>query len=139
MAAPAHKLALVWLSGEFAVCRLGPRAGVPAWAAARKGGFVSVTRTPEELSVICEAERVPARVRCTRGWRIGRIAGALPHDAVGVLSSVTGPLAVAGVSLFACATFDTDWLLVQETQITAATSALRRAGHKVRVASKPRA
>lgn len=138
MAASKHKLGIVWFDGELAVCRLGPHARMPGWIANGKAGFVAVTRTPDELSVICEATLVPARVRCIRGWRLGRIAGALPHDAVGVLASVAGPLADAGVSLFACATFDTDWLLVQDAQLSSATAALRGAGHTVRMASRPR-
>lgn len=121
---------LLWLPDEFAVCRLEADAPAPQWAG--NSGFCSVTRTADELSIICEARRVPEGVRCTRGWRLGRIEGALPHDAVGVLSSVVTPLAAARISVFACATFDTDYVLVQASQIGEATRALEGAGHAVR-------
>ncbi|HEY5552850.1 MAG TPA: ACT domain-containing protein, partial [Opitutaceae bacterium] len=115
---------VLWLEGEFAVCRLAADAAEPDWAKGA-GAFCSVTRTADELSVICEASRLPAGVRCTRGWRLGRVEGALPHDAVDVLASLVAPLAAAGVSVFACATFDTDYLLVQSAQFAAANRALR--------------
>ncbi|HUG12492.1 MAG TPA: ACT domain-containing protein [Opitutaceae bacterium] len=121
---------VLWLDGEFAICRLAASAVDPEWARA-DGSFCSITRTADELSIICKARRVPAGVRCTRGWRLARIAGALPPDAVGVLASLLTPLAAAGVSVFACATFDTDYLLVQENRTGDATRALEGAGHSV--------
>jgi hypothetical protein len=121
---------VLWLDGEFAVCRLAATAVEPEWARA-DGSFCSVTRTAGELSIICKARRVPAGVRCTRGWRLARIAGAQPHDAVGVLASLLTPLASAGISVFACATFETDYLLVQENRIGDASRALEGAGHSV--------
>jgi hypothetical protein len=121
---------VVWLDGEFADCRLAAGGAEPEWARG-DGSFCSVTRTAEELSIICKARRVPAGVRCTRGWRLARIAGTQPHDAVGVLASLLTPLAAAGVSVFACATFGTDYLLVQENRIGDASRALEGAGHSV--------
>jgi len=121
---------VLWLDGEFAICRLAAAAVEPEWARG-DGSFCSVTRTADELSIICKARRVPAGVRCTRGWRLARIAGVQPHDALGVLASLLAPLAAAGVSVFACATFDTDYLLVQENRIGDASRALEGAGHSV--------
>jgi hypothetical protein len=122
---------LIWLAGEYAICRLPPDAAVPAWATA-VGSFVSITRTTDELSVICDAAHVPAETKCTRGWRLGWLAGVFAHDMAGVLASVTTPLAAAGVGVFVCATFDTDYLLVRTPQIAGATRALISAGHMVR-------
>ncbi len=125
----AHRLTLVPLAGTFAVCRLDADSPAPAWAA---GEFVSVTRTAEELSVVCADEGVPDGVRCERGWRAWRLAGTFDlNTAVGVLASVTGPLAEAGVGLFAVSTFDTDYLLVKAENAARAAEALRRAGHTV--------
>jgi hypothetical protein len=124
-----HRLTLLPLDGAFAVCRLEPCAPVPAWTA---GEFVSVTRTAEELSVVCPEGVVPEGVRCERGWRAWRIAGTFDlNSAVGVLASVTAPLAEAGVGLFAVSTFDTDYLLVKAENADRAAEALRRAGHTV--------
>jgi hypothetical protein len=122
-------LTLVPLDGRYAVCRLDPGDPLPAWAAG--GPFVSVTRTDEELSVVCQQEAVPAGVRCERDWRCLRVAGTLDFALVGVLASLTGPLAEAGVSVFAVSTFDTDYLLVKEEKWEAAVAALRAFGHVV--------
>jgi uncharacterized protein len=116
--------------GEYAVCRLAPDAAVPAWAQA--GGFCSITRTADELSIICRAEAVPADVKHERGWRLLQLAGPFDFDAVGVLSSVLQPLAAAKVSSLAVATFDTDYLLVKAANLAPALAALRAAGHTVR-------
>jgi hypothetical protein len=78
---------------------------------------------------VCAAECVPAEVRCERGWRCLRVAGVIDFSVVGVLSSLTAPLAEAGVSVFAVSTFDTDYLLVKEVDFDRACAALRVHGH----------
>jgi putative acetyltransferase len=122
-------LTLTPLVGTFAVCRLGGDAPVPAWATA--GPFVSVTRTADELSVVCRQDAVPEGVPGERGWRCLRVAGPLPFSAVGVLASLTAALAEAGISVFAVSTFDTDYLLVKGADLVTAADALRRRGHTV--------
>ena len=124
---PAHHLTLVPLHGAYAVCRLAADVPVPDWAAG--GPFVSITRTAEELSVVCPETGVPEGTRCERGWRALRVAGALDFSLTGALASLLGPLADADVSAFALSTFDTDYLLVKEKDLPRAEQALRRAGH----------
>lgn len=119
---------LIVLPSAYAVCRLAADAPAPVWAA---GEFVSITRTADELSVVCRADAVPEGVRCERGWRCLRVAGTLDFGMVGVLASLLAPLAAAGVSVFAVSTFETDYLLVKEASLTTAVEALRRAGHTV--------
>jgi GNAT superfamily N-acetyltransferase len=121
---------LTVLDGVFAVCRLGGEASIPPWATA--GDFSSVSRTADELSVVCRQEAVPDGVLCERGWRCLRVAGTIPFTAVGVLAALTAPLADAGVSVFAISTFDTDYLLVKERDLAAAVAALHRRGYSVR-------
>jgi putative acetyltransferase len=120
---------LVALDGVFAVCRLGADASIPPWASA--GRFFSITRTADELSIVCRAADVPEGVVCERGYRCLRVAGTIPLSAVGVLASLTAPLSAAGISVFAVSTFDTDYLLVKEDNVEAALGALRRQGHAV--------
>jgi hypothetical protein len=120
-------LTLTLLPDSLAVCRLGPDEPVPGWAWA--GPLAAVVRTPDELSVVCAEAAVPAGVRCERGWRALRVAGPLDFSEVGVLAALVGPLADAGVSVFAVSTFDTDYLLVRAGQLPAAVAALTAAGH----------
>ncbi len=125
----AHRHTLTVLSVELAVCRLDPSAVVPEWA--WHGSFVSLTRTPEELSAICEVDAAPQDAHCVRGWRALRVEGPLPLDMVGVLASLTTTLAQAGVSVFTISTYDTDYLLVRLVELPRAIAALRQAGHRL--------
>ncbi len=117
---------LTLLPSRFAVCRLDAAAELPDWP---RGELVSVTRSREELSVVCEERGVPPGVRAETGWRALKVAGPLQFGATGVLSSLAGPLAAAKVSLFAVSTFDTDYLLVKEARLGEAVAALEAAGH----------
>ncbi|HQQ76558.1 MAG TPA: ACT domain-containing protein [Thermoanaerobaculia bacterium] len=117
--------------GTYAVCRLPASAAVPAWAGK---AFVSITRTAEELSIVCEERRLPEDVfgiefQIERGWVLLKLHGPFPLDAIGVLSSVAKPLAEAAISLFALSTFDTDYILVKRIHAKQAIAALTLAGH----------
>jgi RimJ/RimL family protein N-acetyltransferase len=128
-ASPNPQLALLEVVGRFAVCKLPPGYAIPDWATA--GDLFSVTLTPEELSVVCRQELVPAGTHAELDWRCLRVAGAMPFTLVGVMASLSGPVASAGVGVFAISTFDTDYLLVKDADFGAAVAALRRAGHSV--------
>ena len=125
----AHQLTLVPLDGTFAVCRLAPDAPLPSWVSRER--FVSITRTADELSLVCPQEVVPEGVRCEPGWRCFRVAGTLSFSLVAVLSGLLGPLANAGISVFVLSTFDTDYLLVKEAEYERAIDVLIQAGHRV--------
>ena len=127
---PFRWLTLALIPGGFAISRLGPEAKVPPWLPSR--GFVSVTRTEEELSIICDDAAVPRAVKASRGWRALKVDGPLPFDMCGVLSSITTPLAEAEVSVFAIATHDTDYVLVMADTLEKAVKALTKAGHRIR-------
>lgn len=120
---------LTWLPGRFAIGRLDPGAAVPPWAWA--GGFVSFARTPSELSVVCDEAVIPKGMNFEAGWHALIVDGPMDLSTVDVLASITGPLANAGVALFAVSTFETDYLLVREGEAAIAATALREAGHEV--------
>src|SRR6266516_3386563 len=70
MAASTRQLELTLLPDRFAVSRLAADAPIPGWAT--QGAFFSVTRTCDELSVVCELSRVPVGVQSQSGWRAFR-------------------------------------------------------------------
>ena len=123
-------LTLTLLEEHLAVCRLDAAAGVPAWATA--ASLFSVTRTADELSVVCPERLVPDDIGCEKGWRVYKLEGPFEFSEVGILSAVAVPLAEAGVGVFAVSTFDTDYVLVKEERVDLAASALRGWGHEVR-------
>jgi hypothetical protein len=118
------------LPGALAVCRLEPDADPPAWAWA-PGALSAVVRTAAELSVVCPEAAVPEGVRAEPGWRALAVAGPLDFGLTGVLAELAVPLAAARVSVFAIATYNTDYVLVRAAQVDEAVLALRAAGHRV--------
>ena len=124
------RLDLQLLPGRFAVCRLGPADPVPEWASA-PGTLMVLARTAQELSIVCDQRVVPEGVRAERGFRALVVSGPLPFDAIGILASITGVLAAAAIPLLAISTFDTDYVLVRDERVDAASRVLRAAGHTV--------
>ena len=123
-------LTLTLLPDVYAICRLESSAAVPAWALGATG-FVSITRTGDELSIVCAEASVPDGVQSARGWRCLCVAGPLDFALVGVLASLVAPLAAVGISIFAISTYDTDYLLIRQLDIAAALHELHVAGHIV--------
>ncbi|HKQ57812.1 MAG TPA: ACT domain-containing protein [Candidatus Eisenbacteria bacterium] len=110
---------------RLAICRYDAGAPFPAWAMHEDARFWSVTRTPDELSVVCDEDAVPPSCsRVESGWRALRLAGPIDLAETGVLASLAAPLASASVALFAISTFDTDYLLVREESLERAVAAL---------------
>lgn len=117
--------------GLLAVCRLPADAPVPPVPPGAHP-LHAVTRTPEELSIVCAEADVPDGAVADGGWRALTLAG--PFDLsteVGVLVRVLQPLADAGIGIFAVSTYDTDHVLVRGRHLESAVAALRGAGHTV--------
>lgn len=115
------------VEGEWAVCRLDPEEPVPVWATS--GRFVSITRAPRELSIVCPAHQAPPEVRAQAGWACLQLAGPFDFALTGILASFLQPLAEAQVPIFALSTYDTDWVLIPGAHLERALDALRAAGH----------
>lgn len=114
----------------LSIVRLPPGSAVPAWI--ERGSWHSVTRTPDECSVVCESRLVPAGVSRVGPWRALKVAGPLDFDLVGVLSRLASPLAAAGISIFVVSTYDTDYLLVRDEALDDAVARLEDEGVVVR-------
>lgn len=117
---------LTLLPDTFAICRLDADTAIPAWAIS--DSFFSITRTADELSIVCLQSLVPDGIRCKQDWRCFQLAGPIPFTTVGVLASLVQPLAEAGINVFAVSTFDTDYLLVKAANFKGAIDALRQQG-----------
>jgi uncharacterized protein len=115
------------LPGEFAICRLEPRAAIPGWASAA-GFFIAITRTEDELSIVCSETKVPGDVKSDRGWRCLKVEGPLDLSLTGILASLLRPLAEARINIFAISTYDTDYVLVKEEKLAQAKEALLQSG-----------
>jgi len=61
-----------------------------------------------------------------------RIAGTVDFATIGIIASLADPLARAQISIFVISTYDTDYLMVNESALEKAIKTLEAAGHKVR-------
>jgi len=113
----------------MAVCRFEPLAPLPDWI--DQPGFYSITRTAEELSVVCCEKGAPAGAESEIGWRCFQLLGPFNFSEVGIISSLTQLLTERGVSVFVISTFDTDYLMVKEKNLNKAIDALTAQGHQV--------
>ncbi|PLX92711.1 MAG: ACT domain-containing protein [Desulfuromonas sp.] len=123
-------LQLTLLEGLFAVHRLAPEAQLPQLLL--RQGFFAVTRTAEELSIVCSQDVEIASDRAERDWRCLKVEGPLDFSLTGIIAGISKSLSQAGISLFVISTFDTDYLLVRSQTLSAATTALVKAGYSIR-------
>jgi uncharacterized protein len=123
-------LELTLLPDSYAICRLDASLPEPGWMSAPTT-LLSVTRTADELSVLCDERVVPLEVNAERGWSCLRVRGPLDFALVGVIAAIARPLAEAGIALFVLSTYDTDYVLIRTPRREAAIAALRDAGHFV--------
>lgn len=104
-----------------------------------KGGFFSVTRTTEEVSVVGEAyELMPSSYEEKSTWRCIKIQGPMEHTLTGVMAALTAPLKVAKVPVFALSTWNTDYVLVPNEMLAEAVRALEKDGWRFLEGSKVR-
>ena len=141
------RLRLRVLHDEYCVIKLPAGARLPGWAVAglsqsstdQRGELFFVARTSEELSILCPVRHVPTagnnRVSIESGFRALVVEGPLPFEAVGILASLSGVLAEAGIPILAISTFDTDYLLIRELNLELAVSALAERGHQIEYVS----
>ena len=115
---------------RLAVCRLDAGSDIPSWLD-RSREFTSITRTTDELSIVCARDDVPQGVPMEGPWRALRVQGPIVMTLIGVVAALANPLADAGISIFAMSTFNTDYILVHEPDFVAAVDALTQAGHVV--------
>ena len=127
--AERHQLKFLRLQGPYAIVRLAPRAAIPAWAT--RGDFTSITRTGDELSIVCLAENLPGEIHSSERWQCFKLQGPFPFSQTGILLSFIAPLSSAGIPIFAISTFDTDYVLIPDEFADLALDAVQRAGHEM--------
>ena len=127
MVDPGRSLSL--MDSSFAICRLDKNAAIPTWA--YNGELFSITRTPDELSIVCPQTSVAEGTDCETGWRCLKVESPFEFDLTEAISSIAAPLAEADVGLFVVATQDSDYLMVKETDLERTVLVLSRNGHRV--------
>ena len=124
-----HALKFRWLPGPYAIVRLNPDAAVPVWAT--KGDFTSITRSADELSIVCPTDNLPKDIDPSPPWICLKLEGPFAFSQPGILLSFIEPLSRNGMPIFAISTHDTDYVLIQEEFAGVALDTLREAGHEL--------
>nr|WP_077864442.1 ACT domain-containing protein [Clostridium saccharobutylicum] len=106
---------LMCLKEKYGVCRLDNAEVIPLWA--QNSSFFSITKTSDELSIVCAENDIPSDIKCEKDWRILKVEGPLDFSLIGILSSISTILAQKGISIFAIPTYDTDYILVKNKDI----------------------
>ena len=123
------RLNLKVLDYTFAICRLPSTAKVPDWP--YQGSFYSITKTLDELSIVCSQQFVTDMEKVDKDWKIIKVEGPLDFSLIGIMANLSSTLASGGISIFTISTFDTDYILVKEKNLKEAIDLLSKAGHKI--------
>lgn len=91
-----------------------------------KSDFLSITRTDEELSIVCRENSGIKTDQVSHNWRCLRILGPLDFSMVGIINHITTILKEAQISVFVISTYNTDYFLIQEHQYDRAILELRK-------------
>jgi len=125
----APKLTFIILRETFAICRLDKDAPIPDWVF--QGNLFSVTRTKDELSIVCPQINVPKGIICNQGWSCLKVRGPLDLSSTGIISSIAATLERENISLFPISTYDTDYVMVKEKHLEKAVFALTGTGQRI--------
>ena len=115
-------LTMKLMKGLYGVCRLNRDEAIPEWVF--QSSFYSITKTLDELSVVCSQDNIPDEIKCEKDWRILRVEGPLDFSLIGILSSISTTLANKGISIFVISTYDTDYIFVKDKKVDMAIDAL---------------
>jgi len=126
---PHKKLTLSILPDRYAICKLESDGEVPEWT--QRSTFWSVTKTQQELSILCAEDDVPGNIKAERGWKVLKVEVPLDFSLTGIIASLTGPLAEANISVLVLSAYKTDYVMVRESSLDKAISILSSAGHIV--------
>lgn len=116
------KLKLKLLKDMYGVCRLNNNSKIPEWGS--KGEFSSITRTEDELSIVCLQNNIPEGIQCEKSWKVFKIEGPLDFSLIGILSAISSLMAEKGISIFAISTYDTDYILIKDKELNKAIEVL---------------
>jgi len=91
-----------------------------------------IAKTEEERSLVCITKDVPSNViRREDGWKAFCVQGVLDFSLIGILSKISTILAERGISIFAVSTYNTDYILIKDTNYEKALEVLKSSGYEI--------
>lgn len=123
------KIRLKKLTGLYAVAQINQQEKVPDWVDG--DGFVSISRTDDELSLVCLQQRIPPEIKMDKGWICFKFQGPFAFGEAEVILSIIRPLSENGIGKFVVSTFNGDMILIKLEDVPVAITLLQRAGHTI--------
>ena len=97
-----------------------------------KKEFYFISRTDDEISLVCKTEDTPLKtLEREDGWRGFYIEGTLDFSLIGILSKTSRILADSKIGIFAVSTYNTDYILVKEENFNRAVRVLSESGYEI--------
>ena len=113
------------LNTDFTICKLDAVVDVG-------GNFVFMSKTDDEISLVCESAYVPQNVLIAEdGWKGLKIAGVLDFGLVGIIAKISNILAIVGISVFVVSTYNTDYIFAKAENYEKAIHELENNGYEV--------
>ena len=121
-------LVLSVLSETFTIHKLSLDTSIPEGIL--KNNFYSVSKTENELSLVCAQIIEVQSLQSSKGWKCIKVKGPLDLNLTGILAGISDILTRGNISIFAISTFDTDYILVRSQNLSSARNKLSKAGYK---------
>lgn len=84
------------------------------------------------MSVIAfQTDSVPEDVTCSNEWRIIKISGLLDFSLIGIIADITGILKEKKIPVLTISTFDTDYILVKDKDLSTGIEVLKEKGYDI--------
>ena len=118
------------LRGKYSIYKFKNQSVLPEWI--YSSDFYSVTKTKDELSVIAfQTESISEDIVCSNDWRIIKIEGPLDFSLVGIIADIAAIFKEKKIPIFTISTYETDYILVKQKDLSAGMKALRDKGHLI--------
>ena len=112
---------------DFSICKVSDLSAADLGKA-----FYFISKTDEEISLVCLSEDVPPNATdINDGWKAFRVQGVLDFSLVGILAEISSVLAKNNISIFAVSTYNTDYIFTKAKDFSNALAALTAAGYQV--------
>jgi len=122
------KLTFILLKDIYAICKFNADLDIPSWI--EDSGFYSITRTDDELSIVCKQASIKDNTsKISKDWRILKISGPLDFSLIGITADISGTLSRQNIPIFTISTYETDYILVKSRDLNKSTEALIANGH----------
>ena len=124
---PQRNITLKKIPHRLSICKVADVSDLDLSA-----DFYFIGKTDEELSLVCRTEAAPDRTTDREdGWKGFFFQGVLDFSLIGILSRISGILAENNIGIFVVSTFNTDYILVKEENLSRAVRLLSEAGYTV--------